>query len=214
MGTGCNYSFVDHGGYHLDILQQKKSNCSGISTGECMELRRFDKLRIAKYPYLRSFLAFSIFSIDYKQFFLYLLCFGIALQGASIIPLSFVHWIYFQTSATCHWDFGMFQIGLGITCSTLMAKTYRINKIMASSKKCRRVTITVAQTLYPVVINLCSTFRVFKTYRISAHFEIFAELRLTTHVTFITLTNFRNFFQLYSKYHLVIVDVLPRSIDS
>ena len=53
--------------------------------------------------------------------------------------------------------FPLFAIGFGIIISTLFAKTYRINKVISSSKKCRRVKITVQDTLYPVVIMYLCT---------------------------------------------------------
>ena len=73
---------------------------------------------------------------------------------ASIIPITFEHWYYFQTNATCQWFVWLLTIGFGITFSTLFAKTYRVNTIIASSRKCRRVKISIAQTLYPVAIIL------------------------------------------------------------
>lgn len=43
-------------------------------------------------------------------------------------------------------------IGFGITFSTLFSKTYRINKIIADSLRCKRIQLSVRETLYPVAI--------------------------------------------------------------
>lgn len=88
-----------------------------------------------------------------QPFFLLLLCFGVALMALSIIPISFDHWKYFESSTTCHLGISLLALGFGITFSTLFAKTHRINRITASAKKFRRVKISVAGTLYPVAAN-------------------------------------------------------------
>jgi len=105
---------------------------------------------------------FAIWTIHHRKsrvvrasqpFFLLLLCFGIVLMALSIIPMSFDYWKHFQSRATCHCAVSLFSLGFGITFSTLFAKTHRINRITASAKKFRRVKISVAQTLSPVVVN-------------------------------------------------------------
>jgi hypothetical protein len=48
-------------------------------------------------------------------------------------------------------------IGVSVVFSSLFTKAYRINLIMRNSKKFRRVTITVAQTLRPMIALLLRT---------------------------------------------------------
>lgn len=98
--------------------------------------------------------------------FLLLLCFGIAILALSIIPYSLEHSELLlrisleQASITCYSIVYLVTIGFGITFSALFAKMYRINKIISSSIKCRRVQISFKETLYPVVImSLCTCTR-------------------------------------------------------
>ena len=90
-----------------------------------------------------------------QPFFLHLLCLGVAILGLSIVPIGFEHFgETVNNNAICNGFVGMFMIGYGVTFSTLFAKTYRINRIIRSSKRCKRVTLTVRDTLLPVVIML------------------------------------------------------------
>ena len=87
--------------------------------------------------------------------FLLLICFGIAIMALSIIPLSLEHLDVVEPAMPCTTIWWFAVIGFGITFSTLFAKTYRINKIVASSIKCRRIQLSIRETLYPVVGILC-----------------------------------------------------------
>ena len=58
----------------------------------------------------------------------------------------------------CNFATWLLVIGFGITFSALFAKTYRINKIIASAKRCRRIKLSVKDTLYPVAIIFFCTF--------------------------------------------------------
>lgn len=90
--------------------------------------------------------------------FLLLICFGIAIMAFTIVPLTLEHVNVFQPAMPCTSIWWFAVIGFGITFSTLFAKTYRINKIVASSLKCRRVQLSMRETLYPVVGMLCCTY--------------------------------------------------------
>jgi hypothetical protein len=87
--------------------------------------------------------------------FLLLICFGIAIMALSIIPLSLEHLDVVEPAMPCTTIWWFAVIGFGIIFSTLFAKTYRINKIVASSIKCRRIQLSIRETLYPVVGILC-----------------------------------------------------------
>lgn len=82
-----------------------------------------------------------------------------------MIPASLEHCDYVQGMAVCNSYFGLLIIGFGITFSTFLAKTYRINKIMNSAKRFRRVKISTRDTIYPVAIVYSCTlernFRIF-----------------------------------------------------
>ena len=78
-------------------------------------------------------------------------------MAAAIIPISMEHYGTNQSDITCTSQIWLTAIGFGIIISTLFAKTYRVNKIISSSKKCRRVKISVQDTLYPVVIMYLCT---------------------------------------------------------
>jgi len=82
-------------------------------------------------------------------------------MSLSIIPISLEHRdietiddpAILNWTCTSIWWFGI--IGFGITFSTLFAKTYRINRIVADSIRCRRIQLTIRETLYPVTITFC-----------------------------------------------------------
>lgn len=61
-------------------------------------------------------------------------------------------------SISCNLTIWFAAIGISVVFSALFAKTYRINKIVKSSKKFRRIRITIWDTLKPVfavlVLNL------------------------------------------------------------
>jgi len=99
--------------------------------------------------------------------FLLLICLGIIIMALSLYPISMMHTkeqvidtyqmmqmeeqpedAYPVFLCTSVWYFIM--IGFGITFSTLFAKTYRINQIIANSMKCKRIQLSIQETLYPV----------------------------------------------------------------
>lgn len=55
-------------------------------------------------------------------------------------------------SVACNATIWLAALGLGVLFSALFAKTYRINRIMNSAKKFRRIKLTVRQTAIPVLI--------------------------------------------------------------
>jgi gamma-aminobutyric acid type B receptor len=57
-------------------------------------------------------------------------------------------------TVACNSTVWLATLGLGVVFSALFAKTYRINRIMNSAQKFRRIKITVKQTLVPVAIVL------------------------------------------------------------
>ena len=81
-------------------------------------------------------------------------------MGLSIIPASLEH-LNLNTElqvGMCNSFFVLLIVGTGITMSTLLSKTYRINRIMASAKAFRRIKLSVAETIYPVAIILVGKF--------------------------------------------------------
>ena len=70
----------------------------------------------------------------------------------SMIPMSLNHSVESATDTTCNLLLWLLVIGFGVTFSALFAKTLRINRIMASAMQCRRIKLSVRDTLYPVVI--------------------------------------------------------------
>lgn len=82
-------------------------------------------------------------------------------MALSILPATMEHTKVDNStegSIICYSFVYLLAIGFGITFSALFAKTYRINKILASSKKCRRVKISFQDMCYPVVIVFLCTY--------------------------------------------------------
>ena len=78
-------------------------------------------------------------------------------MALAIVPASLEHCTYGKSMATCNSHFALLTIGFGITFSTFLAKTYRINKIMDSAKQFKRIKLSVRDTVYPVAIVLSCT---------------------------------------------------------
>ena len=79
-------------------------------------------------------------------------------MGLAIIPASLEHRRGVQEVAVCSSYIALLVVGSGITFSTILAKTYRINRIMDSAKNFRRIKLSVRDTIYPVAINLVCTY--------------------------------------------------------
>ena len=78
-------------------------------------------------------------------------------MALAIIPISVEHDFSDDAKASCNSVVSLISLGFGITFSTLFAKTYRINRIMDSAKKFRRIKLSVADTLSPVaIITVCT----------------------------------------------------------
>jgi len=110
-----------------------------------------------------------------QPFFLYLLIFGVLLYVLSIVPLTKFHTVEEEAyikplseqrhqadhddeygksrgDIDCTVVVWLASLGFSIAYSALFAKTYRINKIMRSAKKLRRIKLTVKDTLTPVIV--------------------------------------------------------------
>lgn len=87
-----------------------------------------------------------------QPFFLLLICAGTVIVATSIIPLIFVsieHWNG-QFSVPCTSNLWLLSIGFAIISSAFYSKMHRINKIMDSSQACRRIKITVRDSILTV----------------------------------------------------------------
>jgi len=91
-----------------------------------------------------------------QPFFLYLLCVGCALLTCAIIPLGIDHSISSMSgcAVACNSVVWLVSLGTAIVLSSLFSKTHRINKIMNNSKKFKRVTVTIHDTLKPAIALL------------------------------------------------------------
>ncbi|KAG7349886.1 7 transmembrane sweet-taste receptor of 3 GCPR [Nitzschia inconspicua] len=93
-----------------------------------------------------------------QPFFLNLLCVGIVLVASTIVTMVIDHRSYSLSgnSVACNATIWLAALGLGIVFSALFAKTYRINRIMNSAKKFRRIKITVRETMISVNVVFCA----------------------------------------------------------
>jgi len=87
--------------------------------------------------------------------FLFLICLGFAIAALAILPISLEHWGVHQPDSVCNSMWWLMILGYGIAFSTLFAKTYRINRIVSNSIRCRRVQLSIRDTLFPVAIIFC-----------------------------------------------------------
>merc|ERR1712157_244059 len=92
--------------------------------------------------------------------FLLLACLGVAIKSLAIIPLSresiegrTEERIQYDRVCTSTWWF--VWIGFGIIYSTLFAKTKRVNQIIMDSLRCKRIQVSLRETMYPVAIIFC-----------------------------------------------------------
>ena len=81
-------------------------------------------------------------------------------MALTIIPISLEHTDIdaVQTGTLCYTSMYLLFIGIGITFSTLFAKMYRINKIVASSLRCKRIKLSLRETLSPVAAMFLCTY--------------------------------------------------------
>ena len=103
-----------------------------------------------------------------QPFFLCLLCFGSFVLGASLITIPVDHGPtevgmcrtdnLDPCGMSCTATIWLVSLGLSIMFSALLAKTMRVNRIMNSSKKLRRITVTVWDMLKPVLAILSCTY--------------------------------------------------------
>mmetsp|Transcript_7702 Transcript_7702/g.13558 ORF Transcript_7702/g.13558 Transcript_7702/m.13558 type:complete len:650 (+) Transcript_7702:302-2251(+) len=91
-----------------------------------------------------------------QPFFLCLICIGTIILASSIIPASFdLDNLHLEgNNKACMAVVWLLYIGIGVIFSALLAKTYRINKIMKNAKKFKRITMKTRQTLFPVIAVL------------------------------------------------------------
>jgi hypothetical protein len=101
-----------------------------------------------------------------QPFFLYLVCTGVIMVAASIIPYSMddKRNLESECSGACTAVFWLLFPGLSIIFSALFTKTYRINLIMKNSKKFRRIKVTIRQTLTTMAVMLICEFTYCSSY--------------------------------------------------
>jgi hypothetical protein len=63
-------------------------------------------------------------------------------------------------SIACISTVWLIVIGVGLILSALFAKASRINKIMQSASRCRRIKVSVRETLMPIIVLFLSKFGV------------------------------------------------------
>ncbi|KAG7373875.1 7 transmembrane sweet-taste receptor of 3 GCPR [Nitzschia inconspicua] len=93
-----------------------------------------------------------------QPFFLNLICVGIVLVASTIVPMVIDHQSYSLSgnSVSCNATIWLAALGLGIVFSALFAKTHRINRIMNSANKFRRIKVTVRETMISVIVVVCA----------------------------------------------------------
>jgi hypothetical protein len=101
-----------------------------------------------------------------QPFFLYLVCAGVIMVAASIIPYSMDDRTNSESACdgACTAVFWLLFPGLSIVFSALFTKTYRINLIMKNSKKFRRIKVTIRQTLTTMAVMLICEFSYCSSY--------------------------------------------------
>ncbi len=91
--------------------------------------------------------------------FLYMLCFGVMVMAASIIPMSLEEPV--QTSVlnvSCMSQLWLLSTGFTTTFSALFCKIWRLNKLIQSSKSFKRINVRTQDVLYPFMILLSLNF--------------------------------------------------------
>ena len=103
-----------------------------------------------------------------QPFFLYLVCTGVIMVAASIIPYSINDKNRNLETEDCSWActavLWLLFPGISIVFSALFTKTYRINLIMKNSKKFRRIKVTIRQTLTTMAVMLICEFTYCSSY--------------------------------------------------
>jgi hypothetical protein len=91
-----------------------------------------------------------------QPFFLLLLCFGTILLAATIIPVSYgvSNASMEGLDTSCNSTVWLACLGHTIIFSALFSKTHRINTIMKSARKYRRIKVTIRDTLKPMTVML------------------------------------------------------------
>jgi 7 transmembrane sweet-taste receptor of 3 GCPR len=91
-----------------------------------------------------------------QPFFLYLICAGCVLLACSIVPLGIDHSISTIRGCeiACNSTVWLVSMGFAVIFSSLFSKTHRINKIMKNSKKFKRISVSIRDTLKPAIALL------------------------------------------------------------
>lgn len=88
-----------------------------------------------------------------QPFFLIQLCIGTFLMAASIIPMSFQEPMSTHgLDVSCMMVPWLFVIGFVISFSSLLSKSWRINKLFSNGAKFKRVQVRVIDALFPLAI--------------------------------------------------------------
>jgi 7 transmembrane sweet-taste receptor of 3 GCPR/Receptor family ligand binding region len=91
-----------------------------------------------------------------QPFFLYLICVGTTILALSMIPLSLDHGVASVEGCTVACNAVVWLIALGSTIifSALFTKTHRINKILRSSRRFRRIKVETRDVVMPMIVFL------------------------------------------------------------
>ena len=91
-----------------------------------------------------------------QPLFLYLICVGACIASCSIIPLSLDHAVASLDgmNVACNSTIWLVSIGFAMIFSAFFSKTYRINQIIRSAKRYRRIKIDRIDALKPLVLLL------------------------------------------------------------
>ncbi|VEU36846.1 unnamed protein product [Pseudo-nitzschia multistriata] len=89
-----------------------------------------------------------------QPFFLLLICLGSFIMGSTIISLQFDHKIadLDGNNIACNAVAWQAFIGFGIVFSSIVCKTHRINIVMRNALRFSRITVTVEDTIKPVLL--------------------------------------------------------------
>jgi hypothetical protein len=85
-----------------------------------------------------------------QPFFLHTISFGVIILVSSIIPLSM------ESTVACNATIWLICMGWCVTFAALFTKNYRINKILVTSSKMKRVSVSVKDVAIPMVSLLSS----------------------------------------------------------
>ena len=91
--------------------------------------------------------------------FLYMLCIGVIVMTASIIPMSLQEPIPISTlNVSCMSQLWLLSAGFTTAFSALFCKIWRLNKVVRSSMRFRRMKVRIKDVLYPFAILLSLNF--------------------------------------------------------